>query len=112
MGDLLFFFTIISGVSFLIYGGLCIVSDHMKTEFERYGLTRFRRLVGALEFLGGGGLLVGLFLPGLLIFSAFGLALLMALGIGVRLRVKDRWIEIVPAAVLGFINAAIVGMAW
>ena len=110
MGQLLLIFTIVSGLSFLVYGVLCVFSDHMKTEFERYGLVPFRRLVGVLEFLGGFGLLVGLFSPVLLLVSAAGLSLLMLLGLGVRIRVRDRLIEMAPAAILFFVNLAIVWM--
>jgi hypothetical protein len=110
MGHLLFIFTIVSGLAFVLYGGLCVFSDHMKIEFERYGLLRFRKLVGVVEFLGGLGLFVGLFSSKILIFSASGLALLMVLGLGVRLRVKDGLIQMAPAAVLLVVNAAIVWM--
>jgi len=54
---LLSIYTIISGISFLVYGALCIFSGHMEKEFQRYELLKFRKLVGVLEFLGGLGVL-------------------------------------------------------
>lgn len=43
---------------FLFYGVLCLFADGMVDEFERYGLSRFRRLTGALEVLGATGLVI------------------------------------------------------
>ena len=43
----------LSAVAFLFYGIVCVSTSHMKVEFERYGLARFRVLVGVLECLGG-----------------------------------------------------------
>lgn len=97
-----------SGIAFLSYGLLCVFSGHMRAEFERYGLSAFRRWVGALEVCGGLGVLVGLRWPPLLIFSASGLTILMALGLAVRARLKDSGLQMAPAAVLLLINAMIV----
>ncbi len=44
---------------FLYYGMACLVAGGMADEFERYGLSRFRRVTGALEVLGALGLLAG-----------------------------------------------------
>lgn len=100
-----------SSLSFLVYGALCVFSDHMKNEFTRYGLLKFRRLVGVLELCGGLGLLVGLLFKPILLLSAAGLSVLMTLGIGTRLRVRDRPIEIIPAVALLWVNLAIFWMA-
>ena len=101
-------FAIVSGLAFIFYGLLIILSNHMKREFERYGMTRFRTLTGYLEVAGGAGQLVGMsFLP-LLLFASSGLALLMLLGVIVRLRTKDPILEILPAAGLMLLNISIV----
>lgn len=76
----------------------------MEAEFERYGLQRFRKTVGALEILGGSGLLVGLYIVPITYLAATGLAVLMALGVAVRWRIGDRWWQMLPAAVLGALN--------
>ncbi|HUU94439.1 MAG TPA: hypothetical protein VM487_01770, partial [Phycisphaerae bacterium] len=55
--------TVASGGAFLLYGASCLVSDHMRSEFVRFGLNRFRLLTGVLEVLGGAGLLIGLAWP-------------------------------------------------
>jgi hypothetical protein len=98
---------IVTGITFILYGLLCLLTDHMRTEFTRYGLAPFRQLTGMLELLGGTGLLFGLYYAPLLILSAAGLALLMFLGVMVRVKMKDAWIEILPAFILMVINLQI-----
>lgn len=100
-------FALVSGLIFIIYGLLCLLTNHMLEEFSRYGLSGYRRLVGYLELLGGFGLFVGLYYSPLLIISSAGLALLMFLGVMTRIRVKDPFIQITPALVLMFVNGYI-----
>lgn len=95
---------LISAVLFLIYGLLCLFSNGMEAEFERYGLSRFRRPTGAFEVLGGVGLLVGLLISEIMLVASAGLALLMLLGLVARIRVRDPLLEMVPAAVLLLMN--------
>ncbi len=98
--------TWLSGPIFIIYGFLCLFAGGMSKEFERYGLTRYRKLVGFLELLGGLGSMIGLALiyPVLLIFSSAGLGLLMFFGIIVRIKLKDPIVLILPAIALMIIN--------
>ena len=103
-------FILFSATSFLFYGLLILVTNHMKLEFKRYDLERFRTLTGFLEFSGGLGQLVGLFYPLLLILSSIGLALLMLMGTFIRIRVRDRWLEIIPAFFLMLVNISILIM--
>lgn len=95
------------GITFIFYGLLCLFTDHMKIEFQRYGLSKFRRLTGILELLGGNGLLLGQYYSSLLTLSTAGLALLMLLGVMVRLKTRDPIIEIVPAFILLMLNLKI-----
>jgi len=100
---------LLSSLTFIFYGVLCLLTDHMKAEFIRYGLPQFRKLTGTLELLGGLGLISGhYFFPPLLLFSASGLALLMFLGVIVRLKTKDPIFEVLPAFVLMLINLKII----
>jgi hypothetical protein len=84
----------------------------MVEEFERYGLSRFRRLTGALEVLGALGLVGGYVRPALWVVSGGGLALLMLLGLAVRVKVRDPVVEMIPAAFLLLVNAFIASAAW
>jgi uncharacterized membrane protein YphA (DoxX/SURF4 family) len=97
----------LTAITFIIYGFLCLGTDHMKIEFNRYGLSKFRKLTGTLELLGGIGLIVGSLYAPILYLSSAGLALLMFLGVMIRLKTKDPLIEIVPAFILMVINLTI-----
>ena len=101
----------LSAVAFLFYGVVCLFSPRMEAEFQRYGLARYRMLVGALEFLGAVGLLVGYFNRPVLIVAAAGLALTMLMGIATRIRVGDSLAQTLPAIVLLIMNAFVLGVA-
>ena len=101
----------LSAIAFLFDGIVCISPLHMKDEFERYGLARFRVLVGVLECLGGFGLLVGYFNRPVLVVAAAGLALTMLLGIATRIRIGDSLARTLPAIVLLILNAFVLGVA-
>lgn len=97
---------LINSLAFIAYGILCITTDHMVEEFTRYGLLQFRLLTGYLEVLGGLGCLIGHFThPYLFLFATSGLSVLMVLGVFTRVRVGDPIIEIIPAFLLGILNA-------
>lgn len=95
---------VFSIASFLVYGLSCLFSDAMVAEFERFELSRFRRLTGALEVLGALGLLVGYFLPPLVLAASAGLTLLMILGVATRARVGDSFVATLPALLLLLVN--------
>lgn len=103
--------TVASALLFLGYGAVVLITGGMRTEFERFGLARFRLTTGALEVLGGVGLLVGLLRTGVLVVASGGLALLMLLGVLVRVRVRDPLTEIIPAAALLVVNGIIAAVA-
>lgn len=94
-----------SAVSFLGFGSACFLVCYMKREFARYGLARFRPLVGSLQLMGAVGLLVGLQLPWIGQLAAAGLAVLMLLGVGVRLKIKDTLLQTFPAFFYMLLNA-------
>ena len=100
---------LVSGLSFLYYGVGVIRQGTMRGEFERYGLRPgVRTLVGVLELLGGAGVLVGLAYGPLGALAAAGLCALMALGLLVRSRLRDSPRQMLPAAALATVNAALV----
>jgi hypothetical protein len=94
----------LSIVLFLYYGLRCLFSDAMADEFERFGIPRFRKLTGSLEVLGALGLLVGQVVSPLVVVASGGLALLMALGVMIRVRVRDSLVDMLPAIVLMLLN--------
>ena len=92
----------LSAIAFLAYGIACLVTPRMDAEFERYGLARFRRLIGALECLGALGLIV---------LAAAGLTLTMLMAIATRIRIRDSLARTLPAIVLLVMNAFVLGVA-
>ena len=102
---------VLSALLFLFYGGSCLISAHMVTEFKRYRLPQFRTTIGVLECLGALGLLMGQFSQPLLVAAAAGLALLMLLGIATRIRIGDSLLQMLPAGVLLVLNAFVLCMA-
>lgn len=95
----------VSAISFLLFGSGCLFSSAAIREFNRYGLARFRRLVGALQLAGAVGLLAGLHTPWVGQLAAAGLALLMLLGVGVRIKIKDTALQTLPAFAYMLLNA-------
>ncbi|TVQ13857.1 MAG: hypothetical protein EA361_09150 [Bacteroidetes bacterium] len=96
-----------SSLSFLAYGISFFITPHMKNEFIRFGLGRLGMLIAILEIIGAIGLLVGLWINAILVISSGGLALLMFMGIIVRLKVKDSlWVSL-PALFFLVLNSYI-----
>jgi hypothetical protein len=109
--ELLTIFVLISSLSFFAYAGSYFKSPHMKNEFKRFGLAKMSLLIIILEILGALGLLVGLKVHFILVFSSLGLALLMFAGIIVRIKVKDNFLVIFPAFFYMALNAYIFWIA-
>ena len=98
---------ILSSFSFLFYGISYFISPHMKNEFKRFKLEKLGLLTIVLEILGALGLFIGLWYKPLLLLSSAGLALLMFLGVIVRIKLKDSlWISL-PAVFYMGLNAYI-----
>jgi len=79
----------------------------MKNEFKRFKLEKLGLLTIVLEIIGALGLLIGLWYLPLLLLSSGGLALLMLLGLIVRIKLKDSlWITL-PAFFFMILNTYI-----
>ena len=83
----------------------------MKNEFKRFGLEKVGTLTAVLELLGAVGLLVGLKIQLILLISAGGLAILMFLGVAVRVKVNDSFWKSLPALFFLLLNACIFFMS-
>ncbi|QQL45915.1 DoxX family protein [Sulfuriroseicoccus oceanibius] len=101
-----------SAVSFLGFGVACLVSQRMVAEFERYGIPRFRALTGVLQLLGATGLLVGLKVVWIGALAASGLGVLMLLGFGVRLMIRDGFWRSLPAFLYCVMNIYVALRLW
>lgn len=97
-------------ISFFFYGLGCFYSPTMFEEFKRFGLTPFqRKLTGFFQVLGALGLVNGYyFMPIIGFFAAIGLTLLMSLGFGVRLKIKDNFIQSFPSLFFALLNLFVV----
>ncbi|WP_204248387.1 hypothetical protein [Hymenobacter sp. PAMC 26628] len=83
----------------------------MKDEFKRFGLEGLGLVAIIFELLGAVGLLVGLKYNLILLISSGGLALLMFLGVAVRIKVKDGLLVSLPALSFMLLNAYIFAKA-
>ena len=80
----------------------------MKQEFLRYRLSKYRKTVGILQLTGSLGLSLGLWrISWLLVLASIGLFVLMGLGVMVRVRIKDRWYDCLPALCYALLSAYI-----
>lgn len=79
----------------------------MKSEFKRFGLEKFGLLTAVLEIVGALGLFLGFLINPVLLISSGGLALLMFLGLLIRLRIKDSLWASLPALFFMGLNAFI-----
>ena len=102
MIDLLLAF---SALSFLFFGVGCLTSPRLQLEFVRYGLAQYRILTGWLQCLGAAGIAAGYFWTPLQLFSTAGLAILMLLGVGVRIKIRDSVLQTLPAFGYCVLNA-------
>jgi hypothetical protein len=82
----------------------------MFQEFKRYGLNQYRRLVGTLQVLGALSLMGGFFYLPLAIIGAAGLSVLMFMGLAVRIRLRDGFIQSTPALFYAIFNLVILLM--
>lgn len=73
----------------------------LKEEFEYYGLSlRFMYLVGALKIAASLGLIVGIWVPVLVPFSAGALIILMLGAVAMHIKVKDKIRTYLPALLM------------
>jgi hypothetical protein len=96
---------LVSALSFLGYGTLCLCSSSMKQEFRRYGMGAQRVWVGLCQWGAGLGLLAGMWVPWLGQAAAGGLAVMMLVAVGVRIRIKDSTWQTLPALLYLLLNA-------
>lgn len=105
---LLVVLALISGSAFTMYGYQTLFGLPPRGEFERYGMPRVRTFVGSAQLLGAAGVVLGIRYPLLGAAAASGLALMMVLGLIVRLRIHDAPRLMVPAGSFAVVNSALV----
>ena len=99
-------------MSFLVYGLGCHTSKHLKEEFVRLGFSTQRGLIGLLQICGAIGLIGGFWFPLLGKAAAGSLALMMLVGILVRIKIRDTLFQTVPAILYFAVNTYLVLFAY
>jgi hypothetical protein len=94
-----------SALSFLAYGTGCFTSRHLQREFQRFGFSAQRGLIGFLQICGALALVTGFRIPLIGFFGAAGLAVMMFVAIIVRIRIRDSFLQTVPALLYFLLNA-------
>ena len=94
-----------SAISFTAYGSACLLSADMKREFERYRLGSRRTFVGVLQLCAAIGLLAGLSQPWMGRAASAGLAGMMIVAVGVRIKIRDTLLQTIPAQLYLALNA-------
>ena len=101
----------ISTTGFVFFGMSCLVSARTAIEFDRYGMSKWRRLTGLLQIAGALGIAADRFVPQLTILGSGGLALMMGIAIGIRIRLGDSLWQDVPALLFLSLNSFILFVA-
>lgn len=98
---------LLSSFSFFGYTISYFLLPNMKQEFKRFDLEKLGLLIIVLQCTGAISLLIGLYFKPLLLIASFGLALLMFLGVLVRIRLRDTLWICLPAIFYMLLNAYI-----
>ena len=110
--------SLFSGISFIIYGISSFKSKRMISEFQRWGYGNQRKLIGCFQLIGGAGLIFGsLFVTNtfdsndslinsnnILAGSSLILTIMMVGAVFVRIDIKDKFVNILPATFYAILN--------
>jgi len=94
----------VSAASFVFFGLACIISKELLSEFSRYGLSKWRTTAGTFQLLGAAGLTAGIWIPWAGMVASGGLAVMMLLGVAVRVKIRDSVLQTVPAFAYMLLN--------
>tara|TARA_B100001758_G_C17902751_1_gene349517 strand:- start:264 stop:530 length:267 start_codon:yes stop_codon:yes gene_type:complete len=79
----------------------------MISEYSRWGLERARIFISLLQFLSALSLIIGLWNLYLLLISSFFLSVMMIFAILVRIKIRDSFLDSVPAVFCALLNLSI-----
>ncbi|MDG1681797.1 MAG: hypothetical protein P8H49_01385 [Flavobacteriaceae bacterium] len=110
--------SLFSGISFIVYGISSFKSKRMISEFQRWGYGNQRKLIGCFQLIGGAGLIFGsLFVintfdsndslinsNNILGGSSLILTIMMVGAVFVRIDIKDKFVNILPATFYAILN--------
>ncbi|MDZ7775271.1 MAG: DoxX family protein [Bacteroidales bacterium] len=85
----------------------------MKEEFATYGLPGWTvNVIGFLKILLAVLLIIGIWVPMLVIPSAIGMAILMLGAITMHIKVKDSFKKSLPALIMLLLSAIVIFFSW
>jgi len=110
--------SLFSGISFIVYGISSFRSKRMISEFQRWGYGNQRKLIGCFQLIGGAGLIYGSIFVintfdsngslvnsnNVLAGSSLILTIMMLGAVFVRIDIKDKFINILPATFYAILN--------
>jgi hypothetical protein len=110
--------SLFSGISFIVYGITSFTSKRMISEFQRWGYGNQRKLIGCFQLIGGAGLIFGSLLTiktvdnndslissnNIIAASSLILTIMMLGAIFVRIDIKDKFINVLPATFYAILN--------
>ena len=110
--------SLFSGISFIVYGITSFTSKRMISEFQRWGYGNQRKLIGCFQLIGGAGLIFGSILTintfdnndslissnNVIAASSLILTIMMLGAIFVRIDIKDKFINVLPATFYAILN--------
>ena len=113
--------SLFSGISFIVYGISSFRSKRMISEFQRWGYGNQRKLIGCFQLIGGAGLIFGSLLAintvdnndslissnNIIAASSLILTIMMLGAIFVRIDIKDKFINVLPATFYAILNIII-----
>ena len=102
--DIFSIIIVFTAISFIAYGINSFISKKMILEFKRWGLEKRRKEIGSFQLACGIGILIGIKLNYILIFSSIILIIMMLVAVYVRIKIKDNISEILPASLSYFRN--------
>ena len=116
--NIILIISVFSGISFIVYGISSFKSKRMISEFKRWGYGNQRKLIGCFQLIGGAGLIFGsLFVintfdsndslinsNNILAGSSLILTIMMLGAVFVRIDIKDKFINILPATFYAILN--------
>ena len=110
--------SLFSGISFIVYGITSFTSKRMISEFQRWGYGKQRKLIGCFQLIGGAGLIFGSLFTintvdnndslissnNIIAASSLILTIMMLGAIFVRIDIKDKFINVLPATFYAILN--------
>lgn len=113
-----FIISLFSGISFIVYGISSFRSKRMISEFQRWGYGNHRKLIGFFQLVGGAGLIFGSLFTintfdsndspinsnNILAGSSLILTIMMVGAVFVRIDIKDKFVNILPATFYAILN--------